>query len=419
MIWDGSEMYVIDSSVEIAAALAPGQQPEEPPQPVIFRLSDAVHEGMTDEVLEPPAGAASPASPPADTADQGNDDDLQGLLENIGELPVAQAATATAQLDVAIVADVQFVSASANPQAQIVAHMNVVDGIYSEQLGVHLNITELQLLNNNGPLTSSDAGTLLDQFRSFVSTNVANPGLAHLFTGRNMNSNVVGVAFLGVLCNAQFGIGLSQTVGVGTVGALIVAHEIGHNFGAPHDNQNGSTCASTGGNFLMNPSINGSDQFSPCSLDQIRPRLNAASCLSEITPDEPDQPDPPADTIDLTVTVPGSPISATVATPFTLTAVVSNGGTATAQNGTLTISLPGALEVLQIPDSCSTTPGAVSCTLPALVAGASSNIILSLQGAEPGNVTSTLTVAVANDTNPVNDTTQAATCWCTTLSAWP
>ena len=100
------------------------------------------------------------------------------------------------------------------------------------------------------------------------------------------------IANLSVLCNDRFGIGLSDVRGGGTAGALIIAHELGHNFGAPHDNQSGSPCRSTPGGFLMNPFLNGSDTFSQCSLAQIQPNVANANCIVAVTPDPDPDPDP-------------------------------------------------------------------------------------------------------------------------------
>jgi len=93
---------------------------------------------------------------------------------------------------------------------------------------------------------------------------------------------VIGIAFLSGICTTS-GVGLTQAGGRGTFGALTAAHEFGHNFGAPHDNQAGSACATSPGTFLMNPSINGSDQFSQCSVQQIQNVLSVRNaCLVDV-----------------------------------------------------------------------------------------------------------------------------------------
>ncbi|MGI9333762.1 MAG: M12 family metallo-peptidase, partial [Gammaproteobacteria bacterium] len=224
--------------------------------------------------------------------------DYARLVQHLREaVPVALAA-ASAELDVAVVADRQFTQAhgpgsraavAARARAAVAARMNVVDGIFAEQVGVQLNVTEIRTLSNNRSLSSFNASQLLNDFSRFASSSsFDNPGISHLFTGRDLQGGTVGIAYLRSLCSNRFGVGLSQVRGRGTAGALIVAHEIGHNFGAPHDNQRDSACEGTPGRFLMNSTINGSDEFSSCSLSQIQPNVDAASCLKPIS-----QPSPP------------------------------------------------------------------------------------------------------------------------------
>lgn len=266
MLWDGTELYVIDAVDEVASSLSQAPAAGAAPS-LIYRLSDTL---------------ASDAQCALERSDQPVHD-YRALVEELRQLLPASAA-ATQQLNLAIIADTQFVQSNpASPAAAVVTRMNVVDGIFSEQVGVHLNLAEIRPLQNNGPLIATDPGTLLNQLGTFVtSPGFTNPGLTHLFTGRDLNGSVIGIAYLSSLCSARFGVGLSEVRGGGTAGALIVAHELGHNFGAPHDNQGGSACAGTPGTFLMNPFINGSDTFSPCSLDQIRPNVLNAACIADL-----------------------------------------------------------------------------------------------------------------------------------------
>jgi len=184
---------------------------------------------------------------------------------------------ATRQVNLRIVVDPEYVSDSdLGAEAQVLSQMNIVDGIFTEQVGVQFGIDDIEVLSDNGSLTSTDSSTLLGQFRTFV--NDDNPGLAHFFTGRDLDGNTVGIAGLRAICRAS-GVGVTEAGGRGAFGALIAAHEFGHNFGAPHDNQAGSACVNSPGTFLMNPSLNGSDQFSQCSLEQIADTLLGAQCL--------------------------------------------------------------------------------------------------------------------------------------------
>ena len=277
MMWDGEELYVIDSMKVISPSLRtiplPGQFKQG-----IYRLSDTRH------LEEAACGVGSDGIPHEPLSD------FQALSEELQETISQSAVGASFNIDIAIVTDPLFAEIQQNnfgtaPDAAVLARMNVVDGIYSEQVGVQLNLVEILELSNNGTLTATDSATLLSQFGNFTnSSSFTHPGVAHLFTGRDIDGNTIGRAYVGSLCSARFGVGINEIRQGGTIGSVLFAHELGHNFGAPHDNQSGSACASTPGNFIMSPIINNSEEFSQCSLQQMQPEVNSASCLTVIDP---------------------------------------------------------------------------------------------------------------------------------------
>ena len=86
--------------------------------------------------------------------------------------------------------------------------------IYASEVGISYLITSITVRSQaNDPYSCSDAGTLLDQFRTIW--NQAFGGVqrdvAHLFTGRPLNGSVIGVAYLDVLCNKPLAYGLSES----------------------------------------------------------------------------------------------------------------------------------------------------------------------------------------------------------------
>ncbi|NJO13519.1 MAG: hypothetical protein HC872_08710 [Gammaproteobacteria bacterium] len=174
------------------------------------------------------------------------------------------AAVATEQIEIAFVADFELSQRfGTDTQATMMARANVLDGIFDSQVGVTIVPFFQIFTDSNDPFTASNASTLLNELSTYRrnTPNIRSRGLAHLMTGRALDGNTAGVAFIGALCSVGSGAGLSEGTGSNTVASLIAAHEIGHNFGAPHDAEAGSACASTPGTFLMNPQINGSTTF--------------------------------------------------------------------------------------------------------------------------------------------------------------
>jgi hypothetical protein len=184
------------------------------------------------------------------------------------------------EIQISLFADVQFVSSSDDATAEMLALLNIADGIYREQIGVQFVLTEVNELSDNGTLTSTNATNLIIAFRN---SGFSNPGVSHLFTGKNLDGTTVGIAYVGSLCRNS-SVGVTQKYGSKT--AIIFAHELGHNFGSPHDNESGSACSSTPSGYIMNPNVNsGGSTFSSCSVEQILPVVEQAigNCIAEIS----------------------------------------------------------------------------------------------------------------------------------------
>ncbi len=89
------------------------------------------------------------------------------------------------------------------------------------------------IVRTSGFYTSSDAFALLDEFRNEWNTNQAGipRDMAHLISGKNLGY-ILGLAYVGVVCNLPWAYGLSVGLSGGYSG--IVAHELGHNWNCPH-----------------------------------------------------------------------------------------------------------------------------------------------------------------------------------------
>ncbi|HET8898489.1 MAG TPA: M12 family metallo-peptidase [Rhodanobacteraceae bacterium] len=201
---------------------------------------------------------------------------------------------ATVQLDtpqalgITLVLDTEFQQQyGSSAESVAAAALHVADGFYSAQLNTHLLVYAIQSLASNGSLTSTDSGALLDAFSAYSSAGLPFSGLAHLLSGKNFDGSTIGLAWLGspqtnfvpTLCDSQWGTGVDQaTFSIAYNGSLL-AHEMGHNFGASHDGD-GNSCPSSG--YIMEPSLHGATAFSTCSLTAINAYLDARqpACLT-------------------------------------------------------------------------------------------------------------------------------------------
>lgn len=264
--YDGRELYLIDRPAGLE--LPQGQQAA-PGETLLYRFSDLelgsilLHQPL-------PAGPRSPTPP-----------DFLEFVSHLRELAMLEGEAAFV-MPVTVVTDTQFnASFGANTAATVASRTNFIDGLYASQLGTGILLFHHQPLTDNGPLTGTGASELLVQFRQFMSSGAGSSipfeGLAHLFTSRPRDGSIAGIAYLGVLCSSSFGYGVDWNLSNETTNGLVFAHEVGHNFNAPHDGQD--ACKNETFRGIMNPSINGSQQFSQCSLQQMSGAVATANCL--------------------------------------------------------------------------------------------------------------------------------------------
>jgi hypothetical protein len=123
--------------------------------------------------------------------------------------------------------------------------MGAVSVIYQRDLNVNLQIPYMRLwATPDDPWTHTEMGAQLGQFRDHWAANMGSVRrtLAHFLSFRGLGG---GVAWVGVLCNNEYGYALSSGVGGGFPYPLrdrdnrnwplfVTAHELGHNFGSGH-----------------------------------------------------------------------------------------------------------------------------------------------------------------------------------------
>jgi hypothetical protein len=133
--------------------------------------------------------------------------------------------------------------ASADYAVSLIA---AVGEIFEADIGNRLLVTFLRVWSSDGDPYSPGGGDLLQQFRGHWATymDAVPRTTAHMLSGRN-DLPYGGVAYLGVLCSTSFGYGLSghlngsfpyplEDHSGGNWDLVVVAHELGHNFGTGH-----------------------------------------------------------------------------------------------------------------------------------------------------------------------------------------
>ena len=388
--WDGSDLYAIDSHASVAPYLQLAVGAAESGS-VIYRLSDT-QSGLSAEFCGVGGGGSETSS-----------SSLTAYREMVAELRTSAALLATRDIEVAMLADFEFSSQYGNASMQeMVTRMNVVDGIFDTQLNVNIIPTDFTVFtNSDDPFVSSDAFLLLDEVSAYRSATpiVRNRALAHLLTGRGLDGNTIGVAYVDALCDVETGVSLSEDLGSVLRSALIIAHELGHNFGARHDGEGGSVCSSTPRTFLMAPTLNDSSTFSQCSVDTMQVSAAAATCIV------------PASTRDVAVTVPSPQLGVVIDEPFDYIVDVAAVGEGASHNISVSVAFGSFTQVLSasMPGaSCRIGGQSAHCQLSELGPGMTSRLTVTAVVDVIGTFNSTVTVSASNDRLATNNSAEVS-----------
>ena len=204
--------------------------------------------------------------------------------------PAAPDGTGLQLCEIAVDADFEFYQRNGNSVTATLNDMervlNSVGVIYERDCDVTFQVTAAVVRSSAAdPYTSSDAQTLLDQFAFHWNANFngVRRDVAHLFTGRIMQTNTIGIAFTGAICSSLVGYGLSESRFSNFLinRAGLTAHEVGHNFSALHCNGNGDCrimCAGLGG------CNNNVTSFGAVSRAVIRNYAIGRPCLLDLAP---------------------------------------------------------------------------------------------------------------------------------------
>lgn len=229
---------------------------------VVYRDEDQLNQGVS-------CGAATPLAELAATTDAAD----------------ATAITASGEPNdihfarLAVDSDVEYFTALgsvANVEARINNIVNIVNVQYERDVRIYHVLTHLIVRTAEpDPYASLGASNLLDEFRNhwFQFLHTIERDVAHFFTGKSLFNGTAGIAYFTGLCSDTEGYSLASRPACWGLACEtdLTAHELGHNWGAPH-------CACSG--YTMNASVQGSNRFHPeFTVPKIVTYRDSRDCL--------------------------------------------------------------------------------------------------------------------------------------------
>lgn len=136
---------------------------------------------------------------------------------------------------------------------------------------------------------STDSSVILNAFRNRWNNSGNDEyrikrDVAHIFTGKNIANSILGLATVGVVCNQSFAYAMVESRWTSnlTLRSAVTAHELGHNFNAPHCDTTSScsgSCRIMCSGVGACGSISGSNfKFEECAQGFIINYRNSVSC---------------------------------------------------------------------------------------------------------------------------------------------
>ncbi len=179
--------------------------------------------------------------------------------------------------EVAVDADFEFFQRwGSGTTARMESVINSMNIQYIRDVGIeHQIVTTIIRTVSGAPYDSTNPNTLLNQVRTQWRNNHTTIArdTVEMFTGKNIDGSVIGIAWVGVVCSTNFGYSVVQSDCCGSFGCAtdLSAHEIGHNWNASH-------CSCSG--FTMNSGLQCANRFQPsATIPSILNHRNTRTCL--------------------------------------------------------------------------------------------------------------------------------------------
>lgn len=196
-------------------------------------------------------------------------------------------------VEIAFDTDYEFFQKNSNSVSNTINDIeliyNLVENIYEDDVAINFEISAILVRSSSSdPYSSTTADGILCEFRNLWNTGDEDDirrDVAQIFTGKNVSGNVLGLAWLGVVCNLNgtdcssynslaYGMCESRYTTQLTYRTSLHAHELGHNFGAGHCDSSSECrimCSGNGGCDYPNG-------FAPVTISTIISFRNSMSC---------------------------------------------------------------------------------------------------------------------------------------------
>lgn len=197
--------------------------------------------------------------------------EMQFKEEDHGEEDGEQAKLmACYQADIAIASDKSMYLKYGSVGAVEDHNIAVLNDVQTNYFGsfthdISLNLVTQYVVTGTDPwTTSTNPNTLLGSFRQWGNAGNFNVSfdVASLWTDRDFDGSTIGIAYLSAVCTSNKYNCLQDFSTNSDLLRCLQAHELGHNFGASHDN-----C--TTGTYIMCPFVSNSNTWSSNSVSQI------------------------------------------------------------------------------------------------------------------------------------------------------
>jgi len=162
LLSDGHELYAIDPENELAAVAVQPLTAPSSSAPVMYRLADTL--------MPLGAGFCGTDTDESVTSGAGRPTALKAFTRIAEDLAAQASGIPARRLVVGVVADHQFVDKiGADPEGAIVARMDIVDGIWSAEVGIRIELAPLTIFSRpQDPFSATTVPSgLLDELRSY------------------------------------------------------------------------------------------------------------------------------------------------------------------------------------------------------------------------------------------------------------